>query len=181
MEIYKNWRRRMEHIKWKKDETPYLIYSCIQCQQYFYVKTTQKTKKCQRCRRIHKVKKILLKGKIVYGITTAVKRVKELQNTKGDPQFSTENEFAVFINNRSDFKQYNTLSMNNENYEERFHVLLTNLSLKYKEFPLYMIEIIANDYDIPQVKLKLLLRNFIKKGILFPGIKRKTYYRYSNE
>jgi hypothetical protein len=70
----------MEKGKWKRDETPYLIFQCSKCQQYSYVKTTQKTKKCLRCNHTHQVQHLLGKGEIVKGMTAAVERVIILQN-----------------------------------------------------------------------------------------------------
>ena len=70
----------MEEAGWKKDEKPYLIFTCSKCKQYLYVKTLQKTKKCLRCGRQHKVSSIINSGEIVKGITKAVEMVKTLQN-----------------------------------------------------------------------------------------------------
>ena len=70
----------IEEIAWKKDETPYIVFSCSKCKQFTYTKTTQKLKKCVRCGRTHIVANIEEQGEIVYGISKAVELVKIKQN-----------------------------------------------------------------------------------------------------
>ena len=91
---------KMEEIAFKKDETPYLVFTCKKCRQYSYVKTTQETKKCLRCGRTHQVKDILNLGEIVYGMTAAVETVKQKQNELAIPEFRSEGDFVVATNNK---------------------------------------------------------------------------------
>ena len=165
----------MEQKRWEKDQTPYVVFICTKCQQYSYVKTTQKAKKCLRCGRTHQVKNILDKGEIVYGMTEAVNKVKQLQNSLGQAQFSTENEFIVYLNNQIIQKVPKPLERL-EDYEERFQQCLKKLSSKYSRFPLYLIEIIAQDYEIPPSEISLLINKSIKNGILQSTEKEKSYF-----
>ncbi len=164
----------MEQKKWEKDQTPYVVFICTRCKQYSYVKTTQKTKKCLRCGRTHQVKNILDKGEIVNGMTKAVNKVKQLQNSLGEAQFSTENEFIVSFNNQIIKKAPKPLEKM-EDYEEKFQQCLTKLSSNYSRFPLHLIEILAQDYEIPPSELKLLIKKSIKNGIL-QSTKKKSYF-----
>jgi len=154
----------MEQKRWEKDKTPYVVFICTKCQQYSYMKTTQKTKKCLRCGRIYQVKKVLDKGEIVYGITEAVNKMKHQQNSLGDAQFSTENEFILYSGPEA--LSDKLTSKKNKDYTVLFQTLLNSLASTYKKFPAYMIEILAQDYGIPPLELKLLIRRFIKNGVL---------------
>ena len=165
----------MEQKKWEKDQTPYLVFICTKCQQYSYVKTTQKTKKCLRCGRNHQVKNILDKEEIVYGMTEAVNKVKQLQNSLGEAQFSTENEFIVSLDNQITQKAPKPLERM-EDYEEKFQQCLTKLSSKFRKFPLHLIEIMAQDYEIPPLEIRLLINKSIKNGILQFTEKEKSYF-----
>jgi len=165
----------MEQKKWEKDQTPYVVFICTKCQQYSYVKTTQKTKKCLRCGRTHQVKNILDKGEVVYGMTEAVNKVIQLQNSLGEAQFSTENEFIVSLNNQIIQKAPKPLERM-EDYEEKFQQCLTKLSSKYSRFPLHLMEIMAQNYEIPPSELKLLINKSLKNGILQSTGKEKSYF-----
>ncbi|MFX0032553.1 MAG: DUF1922 domain-containing protein [Candidatus Hodarchaeota archaeon] len=160
----------MEHMRWKKDTTPYLIFACMKCQQYIYMKTTQKSKKCLRCGRSHQVKLIQERGEVVYGISKAVDRVKELQNNLGQVKLSAEKEFAIISR-----KKIQEIS-SNESLDNTFHALLKNLSAKYNEFPLYLIKIMAEDYQIPCSEIDLLIKRFIKERILISLKNRNFQY-----
>ncbi|MFX0026843.1 MAG: DUF1922 domain-containing protein [Candidatus Hermodarchaeota archaeon] len=165
----------MEQKKWEKDQTPYVIFVCSKCKQYSYVRITQKTKRCLRCGRTHQVKSILDKGEIVYGMTEAVNKVKQLQNFLGEAQFSTENEFIVSLNNEIIEKIPKPLKRTVD-FEEKFQKCLIELSLKYRRFPLHLINIMAQDYGIPSSELKLLIKKSIKNGILQTTGKEKSYF-----
>lgn len=164
----------MENLKRKNDSNPYVVFTCAKCHQYLYVKKTQIVKKCLRCRKTHQVKIILDKGEIVYGISNAVNRIKELQNSFGNAQFSTETEFRVAL--KKNLKKYNLYT--DTDYEKVFSNLLNTLSSKYREFPLYMIQLMAKDYQIPSLELKILIKKAIKEKSLILS-KKKSYYRYN--
>jgi len=160
----------VEETTWKKDDTPYLIFECAKCKQYQYVKTTQKGKKCLRCGRNHTVSNILNSGEVVNGMTAAVQMVKKRQDKFGKKELGHKPEFRAF----GDFtvavkKSRNSLVDNDESSEEtarRFKKMLKEISSIYNNFPLYIIEIIAENYRIPSSELKGLTRRFQKKGVL---------------
>ena len=160
----------MEDATWKKDETPYLIFECAKCRQYLYVKTTQKGKKCLRCGRNHTVSKILNSGEIVNGMTAAVETVKKQQDEFGKkelghtPQFRAFGDFTVAIKKSKGITENNEES--NEETTSQFKKMLKEIASTYKKFPLYIIEIMAENYGIPTSKLKRLTKSFQKKGIL---------------
>jgi hypothetical protein len=161
----------MEDIAWKKDETPYIVFSCSKCHQYTYVKTTRKTKKCARCGRINNIPNISGMGELVIGISSAVELVKKKQEKLAIKELGTHPEFRTF----NDFKvaqSLENLEISHENtdedlkYQTRFKEMLIKLSMMYKSFPYYIIEIMAENYDIPNSEIKLLTRSFRKQGIL---------------
>lgn len=164
----------MEESTFQKDETPYVVFACSKCSQFSYVKTTQKTKKCLRCGRMHQVKNVLTLGEIVLGMTQAVHTVKEKQNELarkkigGEPNFRAKDDFS--INANLEFKRESESfkpSFNGEkDYIHMFERLLRELSLTYSSFPKYIIEILADNYGIPQSELKELIRQFKRRGIL---------------
>jgi len=161
----------MEESVWKKDENPYLVFSCSKCHQFTYVRSTQKSKKCARCGRSHVVSKILERAVIVYGVSAAVELVKSKQNEfaikelGSHPDFRTFNDFT--INKPLDKKKKNVDEENIENeYYSKFKEMLFDISKKYKRFPHYIIEIMADNYSIPKSEVKLLTRSFQKQGSL---------------
>jgi len=167
----------MEKAEWKKDETSYLIFRCNKCKRYLYVKTTQKSKKCLQCGHMHKVSTILKSGEIINGLTDAIKTVKEKQNELALKEVGSRLEFR----GSQDFsivrrKKIKKLQLNNENgYEEKFKKMLIEISKTYKEFPYYIIEVMAENYGIPNSELKMLTRYFLKEGFLI----RLDNYLYS--
>ena len=137
----------MEEAKWKKDETPYLIFECAKCKQFLYVKTTQKGKKCLRCGRIHIVSNILNSGKIVNGMTAAVEIVKIRQDEFGKKELGHTPEFRAFGDFTVAVKKSKYITTSNEESSKKttsqFKEMLKEISFSYKKFPLYIIEIIA--------------------------------------
>jgi len=172
----------MDEHTYKKDETPYLIFSCRKCHQFSYVKTTQKTKKCLRCRRVHQVKDLLSQGEIVYGMTQALSRVKERQNEMTrkklgkDPELRSEQDFTLECTSYSVDKQ----QKNKENYQNLFQNLLLDLSKKFTRFPEYMIELMAESYGIPSSELILLINESKRKGFLI-ALNNEEFYFKLNE
>jgi len=158
----------MEEESWKKDETPYLVFPCSKCANFMYVKTIKKNKKCLRCGRSHTVENVRNSGEIVEGMTEAVDRVKLKQHElalielKREPNFQTTNGFQI---HQTSLKVVNN-TQEDDILSKKFKDLLSELSLIHDEFPLYVIEIGADKYNIPSSELKLLILNFLKKGIL---------------
>ena len=155
-------------------KTPYLIFECSKCRQFMYVKTTQKGKKCLRCGRTHTVSKIIDSGEIVNGMTIAVETVKEKQNDFGISELGHAPELRAF----DDFKIAGPSPLNNEfepaeadkdqeeDFSNQFANMLNGISSTYKEFPDYVIEVMAENYMIPHSQLKFLMKQFQVKGIL---------------
>ena len=181
----------MEDIAFKKDESPYLVFTCKKCRQYSYVKTTQKTKKCLRCGRTHQVKDILGFGEVVYGMTAAVEAVKQKQTELAIPEFRSEGDFVVATNKlptrtlvkKSKTKVQSDNDKNNDkniNFEELFSEHLLELSKLYGKFPIYMIEIMADNYGIPAFELNPLIKSFKKQGVL-TVLKNEDFYYKLNE
>ncbi len=167
----------MEEIAFKKDETPYLIFACRKCQQFSYVKTTQKTKKCLRCGRTHQVSS-LNEGEIVYGMTAAVDTVKKKQNELAVPEFRSNSDFIVSTNTNSRPKsRVNALRNSDQefDYKGKFTEMIIELSKLYGKFPKYMLEIMAENYGIPRSELWVLINEFKKNKILLL-IKEADYY-----
>ncbi|HEC37257.1 hypothetical protein LCGC14_0796410 [marine sediment metagenome] len=162
----------MEEVGFKKDETPYIVFPCSKCKQYMYVKMTQKTKRCLRCGRHHKVVSIINSGEIIDGITNAVDMVKQKQTEFATKESGSVPEFRAM----GDFKSSNKIKFCtvqkkenldiNEDYSADFKRMLSEISNMYKKFPYYLIEIMAEDYNIPETELKILVRNSITNGIL---------------
>ena len=170
----------MEDIAIKIDETPYLIFACKKCEEYSYVKATQKTKKCLRCGRNHRVQDILKDGEVVYGMTKALNTVKRKQNELEMPEFRSESDFVVTTNKFARSKNNVRMLRNNDqeiDYKHKFAEMLLDLSKLYKRFPLYLIEIMAKDYEIPTIELKTLIRNAKKSGILIKNDDDDYYSR----
>ncbi len=157
----------MEEAGFKKDETPYLVFTCSKCKQYIYVKTTQKTRKCLRCGQQHKVVNVVDTGEIVNGMTEAVNRVKQRQAEFGNiPEFRATGDFKSSNKIKFNLIQEKEIPDINEDYSADFKRMLSELSLMYKKFPFYLIEIMAEDYNIPETELNILFHNCIIKGIL---------------
>lgn len=167
---------------WKRDETPYLVFACSKCKQYLYVKTTQKAKKCLRCGRSHLVSNLIDKGEILKGMTSAVNRVKELQNrlTRKSPELTTGNEYNIEKSKKvikpSTCKPKSLETKENKmDYSNRFKEMLVELSKKYKKFPEYVIKLTAEENDIPTIELKELINKFVHKDLLKKG--ENNYYK----
>lgn len=172
----------MEDIAIKKDETPYLIFACQKCGGFSYVKTVQKTKKCMRCGRKHQVQDILKNGEVVSGMTEAVDTVKRKQNKLATPEFRSGSDFIVATRSvdRPKSRKNAFKSKNQEiDYRSKFNEMLIELSRLYKRFPEYLLKIMAEDYQIPTVELKTLIRSAKKSGVLIKNGDDNMYYRHN--
>ncbi|NVM16993.1 MAG: hypothetical protein HWN80_04705 [Candidatus Lokiarchaeota archaeon] len=175
----------MEKIGFEKDETPYLVFACRKCQQFSYVKTSQKAKKCLRCGRSHQVKNILNEGEIVHGVTSAVNAVKQKQNELAVPEFRSQNDFIIDIKSGYNITYTHSHSKDKPSIEQdnnlKFEILLLKLTKLYQKFPAYMIEIKAEDAGIPSQEIPLLIKKFKKKGFLIRLKDEEFYYKISQE
>jgi len=170
----------LEDTAFKKDETAYLIFACKKCQEYSYVKTTQKTKKCLRCGRTHQVRDVINDGEVVYGITEAVNAVKRKQNELATPEFRSGSDFVVATNSFARPKSSVNALRNSDqeiDYKQKFTEMLMELSKLYKRFPEYMLKIMAENYGIPTLELEVLIRNAKKSGMLIKNGNDDTYYK----
>ena len=161
----------MEEVGWKKDENPYLIFICSKCKQYSYVKTTQKTKKCLRCGRQHRVSSIINSGEIAKGMTKAVEMVKSRQNELvvkelgSVPEFRATDDFTIKSKVRRSSKKISEINTVPD-FSGRFLQMIQEISGLYDEFPYYVLEFMAENYDIPLSELKILVNNSQKEGFL---------------
>ena len=160
----------MEDARWKKDQNPYVIFTCSKCKQYLYVKTTQKTKKCLRCGRQHKVSSIINSGEIVRGITKAVEMVQLRQNELAiielgtTPELRAADDFTVKSRPKKIFDIDNSIDDND--YSSKFTKMLQEISDSYTVFPFYVLEIMVENYTIPSSELRILAKNSLKEGFL---------------
>ncbi|MBY8978778.1 MAG: hypothetical protein KGD72_00175 [Candidatus Lokiarchaeota archaeon] len=169
----------MEDVAIKKDETPYLIFACRKCREFSYVKTTQKSKKCLRCGRSHQVSNILKEAEVVFGMTEAVNTVKRKQNEFALPEFRSGSDFVVATHKvAKPINSTDTLKNNSQeiDYKFTFNKMLIDLSRIFKRFPSYMLEIMAEDYKIPTIELKTLIRSAEKSGMLIKNGDDDMYY-----
>ncbi len=174
--------------KWQRDTTAYVIFRCAECGQCMYVKSTQKTKRCLRCRKTYKVPVILDKMVVeeVNGMTNAVERVKELQHQLAlkqlgnEPDLATPDSFAVASCSPRRGKRTSGIpSQKLTPLEQRFLALLRDVSAKYEVFPFYLLGLASIEYGFEANELELLVRTFVKKGILVK--KAQNYYHYTGD
>lgn len=174
----------MDNQKFKRDETPYLVFPCMKCHQFSYVKTSQKTKKCLRCGRTHQVSKILSTGNIVRGMTNAFELVKIKQSEfKKNPRFEAENSFEILYSPARIEKVHETTEQpsmrESDEWESlffRFKDLLLDLANQHESFPMYLIMIMAEKYSIPKQKIPALVQLTIKKDLLHYSKKMNHYF-----
>ena len=173
--VLKENHRNMEKDHWTKDENPYYIFTCEKCGRWLYVKMTQINKKCLSCRRNHKVNSIKNRSEMIKGITAASRRVKELQHELarkeqgGLPDLRTGYDFstiALTSNQLSSTGVSSTQSSNDMDHSNPLYKAL--LDIRFQSFPFYIIEMIAEELEIPKPDLKMLMQKFIKAKILIP-------------
>ncbi len=160
----------MEESGFVRDKTPYVVFPCSKCKQFMYVKTTQKTRKCLRCGRQHKVVNVVTAGEIVEGMTEALNRVKQKQSELGGngPELRSSNDFKSSGKVRFVSKPKNVKAIIDDDYSAQFEKMLSELADIYQKFPYYLIEIMGEDFGIPDSELKILFRNCVVTGIIKP-------------
>jgi len=175
----------MEEVAFKKDKTPYLVFACKKCQQFSYVKISQKSKKCLRCGRTHLVENILSEGELVSGMSVAVDTVKKKQNELAVPEFRSHSDFIINTNsnkNKSDKFSFREINKGTKSENTlKFKSLLLKLSKLYGKFPKYMIEIMAENEGIPSQDLPKLITEFKKKGFLTLLKDEDFYYKITRK
>ena len=154
----------MEEEGWKKDQNPYVIFTCLKCKQYMYVKISQKTKKCLRCGRLHKVSSIIDSGEIMTGMTKAVETVKTRQHELAIKEMGITPEFRAIDDFTMKSRQKKIIDIdacNDDNdFSSRFNKMLQEISRSYSFFPYYVLEIMAENFDIPISELKILVLTY---------------------
>ena len=150
----------MEEEKWSKDTKLYLVFKCSSCDQYSYVRPTQKTKKCLRCGRVHQVKNLGQSAIKVKGISEALKEVQARQIILGKANFRAERAFALTVDNN---KNKNDIEKDNLS---KFKEMLKRLSDLYDEFPLFMIELMVEDTNIPKEEIDFLMNTLKHENFL---------------
>ena len=161
----------MEEYGIKKNKTRYYVFACSNCKNYSYVKTTQKTRKCLRCGRSHQIKDIASISEVIEGITAAKNRVIKLQDglarkeLGSNPDLNAENEFCFKIKSlrKNTYSKEAKIDMD---FSATFRKVLIQLRAQYKSFPLFLIEMLAEDKGIPSGEVKIMVARFIKEGIL---------------
>ncbi len=160
----------MGENRWKKDNTPYFIFSCFKCKNYSLVKTTQKGKKCLRCGHYHHVSQLESNSEVVKGATAARMKLIEKQNflakkeLGSDPDLIAEGGFSV-----SNGYKENQISNNQKQARSSFDIfnkLLLKLDFKFKQFPEYVIYMIAEEQGIPRGKVKKMIDRCMREHIL---------------
>jgi hypothetical protein len=172
--------KKMENIRFKKEKTTFIVFPCINCKQYMYVKETQKTKKCLRCGFSHQVSTIKNSGDHIKGMTKAVETViKNQEKLAIDeygilPEFRTSNDFIITKKKSSISK---VIIKNDKEVDNisKFKKLLLEISKSYSEFPLYVIELKAESYGLKGTEIKKLIRKLEKQGQLIKGKKFNNY------
>jgi len=167
----------MEDTCWKKDETPYIIFTCKKCGGYLYVKSAQKTKKCLRCGRTHQVKNIKAEER-VKGMTEAVNRSKQLQNDLGfkkmggAPNFCSQNDFKISSPSfdsviiKQELATSKKKTVVDGDYSKDFSKLLRKISKTYRKFPEQLIDLLAGEFSIPGNRISFLKNLFLKEKYL---------------
>lgn len=163
----------MEYIGFKKDKNEYLIFRCVKCNHYSYVKSTQKTKKCLRCNRTYQVRKIQYET-IVKGITKALETVKKKQNEEALKEFQEFPELRAKLDYVPSHEstptpnqmQGNKKNDNKDEYYTTFLATLKDIKKVYTKIPRYFLSILLERAKIPKSKLKVLINHALKDNRL---------------
>ncbi len=159
----------------------YIIFECMNCNQFIYAKIEQKSKKCPRCRKNHPIKQV--QGHIVNGCTKAMEEVKKLQNLKiTDESMNFKSTIpevrfkTVEKNSNEDLIQDTTLfnksiiENNNVGFKsfiQRIYEFQENELIETSiGFPPYILEILLEDIDIDNFQKKKLLNTIKSNGKL---------------
>ena len=157
----------------KRGQKPYLVAPCIQCRHYFYVNLTkgQKIKKCLRCGKRNSILKD--RGIIVKGMTAALEKVKEMQHDlflkvegrRPDYALGSNEGFTVAS------ESFRTMEAGKEckdleGLEGRFKSLLETIVQEYSTFPRYVLDLLTREHGIPASELDMLVKRFVRKGVL---------------
>ncbi|MFW9822596.1 MAG: DUF1922 domain-containing protein [Candidatus Thorarchaeota archaeon] len=164
----------MEKQGWIKDQNPYIVFACVRCKQFLYVKSSQNKKKCLRCGQLHTVASITSIGELVKGMSNAVEMVKKKQNELAikelgnTPDFRAADSFTTTNKQKpSTVIKLNTKnSGKKDNLAFKFQKMLCKISESYNTFPFYVFEIMAENYAIPLSELKTLVGNAQREGRL---------------
>ena len=126
----------------------------------------------------------MIDGEEVIGMTEAVNAVKRKQNEIAIPEFRSGGDFVITARNttRPKSKAIKVKKDNKEiDYTDKFTEMLLELSNLYNHFPKYLLEIKAEDYQIPAIELKTLIRSAKKSGKLVKSEDDDLYYRHKKK
>lgn len=165
----------METNGFKRDQNQYIIFKCVKCNQYSYVKSTQKTKKCLRCNRTYQVKKIQYEL-IVKGLTNAVETVKRKQNEvvvkkfKEFPDLRAKSDYIISSKLPSAPDQMQDNMKNKNDNEDEYYItfleILKEIKKEYTKIPPYLLSIYIERTKIPKNEFKVLISHAIKDNKL---------------
>ncbi|GAH52411.1 unnamed protein product, partial [marine sediment metagenome] len=85
------------------------------------------------------------------------------------PEFRSSSDFIVVTNSIARPKNRVNALINSDqefDYKGKFNEMLMELSKLYRQFPKYMLEIMAENYGIPHSELSVLINEFKKNEIL---------------
>jgi len=117
-------------------------------------------------------------------MTAAVDTVKKKQNELAVPEFRSNSDFIVSTNTISRPKiRVNALRNSDQefDYKRKFNEMLIELSKLYGKFPKYMLEITAENYNIPRSELCLLINEFKKNKILIVVKESDLYFKVAKK
>jgi hypothetical protein len=114
-------------------------------------------------------------------MTQAVNSVKQKQNELAVPEFRSHGDFVITTNKVSNNK--NIIPPSAKKIKDKtesiikFKRLLGELSNLYEKFPVYMIEIMAENSGISSQELPHLIKTFKKRGYLILLKEEDFYYK----
>ncbi|MBD3254796.1 MAG: hypothetical protein GF383_06870 [Candidatus Lokiarchaeota archaeon] len=173
----------MTDLTFRRDKTPYFVFQCERCEQYSYVKTTQKAKKCLRCGKTYHIAKIRTQKEVetVLGMTLALERVKELQSRIAwEVDFRSPFDFKRPPKSKSRplqkaRRQISREVIDENTYETLFQNLLTEISHLYSSFPFYALEILNDKSKIPIKTLTTLVKSYLKRRKLALNRRKRLF------
>jgi hypothetical protein len=128
-------------------------------------------KKCLRCGAIYKVKRIINIGEIVNGLSNAIKKMKQRQHEiaikqlGNIPEFNSFQEFKI-AKPQGKYKEESSYKENIDDLNSKFISILEEIQRHYSSFPLFVIQLKAEEYGIPKEELQILIKRYLLNGWL---------------
>lgn len=152
----------------------YIVFQCPKCHEYTYAYVGQKGKKCPRCGRNHLMQKI--RGETVLGVTAAMMKVKEKQNSiigNHKPTFKSSIPEIAFKNSfeKNSFESKEKCAIIDKENCEINGDLADFIGRVYNfqnieridqkiGFPEYILDLISEDLDIAPYHRKKIIKKF---------------------